>query len=98
MLPAFVGAAFLGKIITEVMQMDYRTGSPEILREFLFYHETVKGHSQKTINEYFLDLRMFFRFLKIHKNLIPRGTPFDEIPIMDVDRELISSVTVTDVY
>ena len=78
--------------------MDYRTDSPEILREFLFYHETIKGHSRKTVDEYFLDIRTFFRFLKIHKNLLPRDTPFEEIPIMDVDIVFIKSVSVSDVY
>ena len=78
--------------------MDYRDGSPEILREFLFYHETIKGHSRKTIDEYFYDLRTFFRFLKIHRKLVPRDTDFEEITIMDVDLELVKSVSVTDVY
>jgi len=78
--------------------MDYRTDSPEIIREFLFYHETIKGHSKKTIDEYFLDLRTFFRFLKIIKNSIPRDTPLEEISIMDIDLEFVKSVSVTDVY
>ena len=78
--------------------MDYRNDSPDIIREFLFYHETIKGHSKKTIDEYFLDLRTFFRFLKIHKGSIPRGTPFEEISIMDVDLEFVKTVKVTDVY
>ena len=78
--------------------MDYRTESPAILREFLFYHETVKSHSKKTIDEYFLDLRTFFRFLKIHKNLTPRETPFDEISILDIEIDFIKSVSVSDVY
>ena len=78
--------------------MDYRTVSPEILREFLFYHETIKGHSPRTITEYFLDLRIFFRFLKIHKGLVSHDIPFDEISIMDVDLEFVKNVTVTDVY
>ena len=78
--------------------MDYRTESPDIIREFLFYHETIKGHSRKTIDEYFLDLRTFFRFLKIHKKLVPRDTAFEEITIMDIDLDFVKSVTVTDVY
>jgi len=78
--------------------MDYRTDSPEIIREFLFYHETIKGHSKKTIDEYFLDLRTFFRFLKMHKNHVPRNKPFEEISIMDVDLDFVKDVTVTDVY
>ena len=43
---------------------DYRLESPPILRDFLSYHETIKAHSQKTVDEYFLDLRNFFRYLK----------------------------------
>jgi len=78
--------------------MDYRTESPEILREFLFYHETIKGHSKKTIDEYFLDMRTFFRFLKIHKNLTPRDSSFEDISILDVDLDLIKTVSVSDVY
>jgi site-specific recombinase XerD len=78
--------------------MDYRTESPEIIREFLFYHETIKGHSRKTVNEYFYDLRMFFRFLKIHKGLVPQEIDFDEISIIDIDFKFVESVTITDVY
>jgi len=90
----------MGIIIEITMEiiMDYRTDSPDIIREFLFYHETIKGHSRKTIDEYFLDLRTFFRFLKIHKKLLPRDTPFEEIPITDVDLDFVKSVSVTDVY
>ncbi|MCL2044885.1 MAG: tyrosine recombinase XerC [Oscillospiraceae bacterium] len=78
--------------------MDYRTESPEILREFLFYHETIKGHSKRTIDEYFLDLRTFLRYMKQHKNYAPQNIEFDEISIMDVDIELVKSVTLSDVY
>ena len=78
--------------------MDYRANSPEIIRDFLFYHETIKGHSKRTIDEYFLDLRTFFRFLKIFKNLVPADTPFEEISIMDIDLEFVKNVTITDVY
>jgi len=78
--------------------MDYRVESPEIVREFLFYHETIKGHSKKTVDEYFLDLRMFFRFLKIYKGVVPQDSDFDEISILDIDRKFVESVTITDVY
>ena len=44
--------------------MDYREDSPEILLDFLSYHETIKAHSQRTVDEYYLDLRNFFRYLK----------------------------------
>lgn len=78
--------------------MDYRTEAPQILRDFLVYHETIQNHSRKTVDEYFLDLRNFFRFFKLHKSLVPKDTPIDSIDISDVDLEFVSSITLTDVY
>jgi len=78
--------------------MDYRTESPEIIREFLFYHEAIKGHSKKTVDEYFLDLRTFFRFLILHRDMVPRDTLFDSISIKDIDYDFIEAVTISEVY
>jgi len=78
--------------------MDYRTEAPSLVREFLIYHETIQGHSRKTVDEYFLDLRSFFRFMKLEKGKVPRTAGLDEIDIGDVDLELARSVTLTDVY
>ena len=69
--------------------MDYRDEAPEILRDFLQYHEVVKGHSQATIDEYYLDLRTFFRFLKLRRGLVPRDADFASIPIGDVDLSVL---------
>lgn len=77
---------------------DYRTEAPLILRDFLAYHETIQGHSRKTVDEYFLDLRNFFRYIKIEKGRVPRAAPLDEISIDDVDLTLVKSVTLTDIY
>ena len=77
---------------------DYRTEAPEILRDFLSYHETVKAHSQRTVDEYFLDLRNFFRYLKQTRNPELSDQPLDEIDIMDVDLDFVASVTLTDIY
>lgn len=78
--------------------MDYRSESPQILKDFLIYHETIKGHSSKTVDEYFLDLRTFFRFLKINRGIVPRNTDFDEISIMDVNLDFVRVVTLNEVY
>lgn len=78
--------------------MDYRRESPQILKDFLMYHETIKGHSSKTVDEYFLDLRTFFRFLKIERGIVPYKTEFDEISIMDVNLEFVKIVTLNEVY
>ena len=78
--------------------MDYRTEAPDIIRRFLIYHETIKGHSRKTVDEYFLDLRTFFRYMKLNRNLVPRNTSLEDIIISDIDLEFVKSVTLTDIY
>ena len=78
--------------------MDYRTEAPPLLRDFLVYHETIQGHSRRTVDEYYLDLRNFFRFLKRDKKLVPDNVPMDQIPIDDVGIDLIRAVTLTDIY
>ena len=78
--------------------MDYRSDAPKILRDFLIYHETIKGHSQNTVDEYFLDLRTFFRFLKLHRGLVPKATELEEIAIGDVDLDFVRAVTLSEVY
>ncbi len=78
--------------------MDYRTEAPAVLREFLSYHETIQGHSRKTVDEYFLDLRNFFRYIKIEKGYAPRTAELDNVSIDDMNMDLVRSVTLTDVY
>ena len=78
--------------------MDYQTEAPPILRDFLSYHETIQGHSRRTVDEYFLDLRNFFRYLKRLWDPELRNKELDEISIMDVDVEFVKKVTLTDVY
>lgn len=78
--------------------MDYRIEAPPILRDFLTYHEAIQGHSRKTVDEYFLDLRNFFRYIKIEKGKAPRAAALDDINIDDVDLELVRSVGLADVY
>ena len=77
---------------------DYRTEAPPILRDFLAYHETIKAHSKRTVDEYFLDLRNFFRYLKQIRDPSLAGLALDEIDISDVDLDFVSSVTLTDIY
>lgn len=71
---------------------------PQILRDFLTYHETIKGQSQLTIAEYALDLRMFLRFMKLMRNDMPIHTRLDDIDIKDVDLAFIGSITTADVF
>lgn len=71
---------------------------PPIVKDFLNYMETIKGKSQNTIKEYYYDLRLFFRFMKIHKGLLEEECEFDKIDISDVDINLIKQITLSDLY
>ena len=86
-----------GLPVSTVM-LDYRTDSPKVLIDFLSYHETIKAHSQKTVDEYYLDLRNFFRYLLQTRSPALRNIPLSEIDIRSVDLDLIRSITLTDVY
>ena len=77
---------------------DYRTDAPPILRDFLAYHETIKAHSKRTVDEYYLDLRNFFRYMKQIRNPALSGKSLDEISILDVDLNFVASITLTDIY
>lgn len=78
--------------------MDYRSDSPQILLDFLTYHETIKSHSKATVDEYYLDMRNFLRYLKLYRGLVPKDTALDEISILDVDVEFLRAVTLSEVY
>lgn len=78
--------------------MDYRLDSPQLLLDFLSYHETIKAHSQRTVDEYYLDMRNFFRYLKQQRDPALAGQPLDAIDIRDIDIDFISRITLTDIY
>lgn len=72
---------------------------PRILREFLTYHETIKGQSKRTISEYYLDLRMFFRFLIVFRDdRLPYDYDLNQVSIRDVDLNFVSRITPTEIY
>jgi site-specific recombinase XerD len=71
---------------------------PLVLNDFLNYLQTIKGKSPNTVQVYFYDLRVFFRFLKIHRKLVDKQVEFDEIDITDVDIALLKTVTLSDLY
>ncbi len=72
--------------------------APQILKDFLTYHENIKGQSPRTISEYYLDLRMFLRFVRLMRNNMPMNTPLEDIPIKDVDLAFVGAITTSEVF
>ena len=71
---------------------------PQVLKEFLAYHENIKGQSQLTISEYYLDLRMFLRFIKLMRNDMPINTALEDIDIRDINLEFIGAIETADIF
>ena len=78
--------------------MQRYTDCPQVLRDFLTYHENIKGQSPKTISEYYLDLRMFLRFMKLMRNDMPIRTNLEDININDIDLAFIRQITTSDIF
>ena len=71
--------------------------APFIIMEFLNYMSNVRGRSDNTIDEYYRDLRTFFRFIIKDRGLIDKDVPIDDIDISGVDLEMAGSVTVSEI-
>lgn len=80
------------------MNLDDLSDVPDILMEFLEYHSTVRGHSDRTVFAYYTDLKILFRFLKIRRHLVPTGTDFNSIDITDVDLDFIEKTRIEELY
>lgn len=80
------------------MAVSFRDKAPHIVKEYLYYLQTIKAKSPKTVDEYYIDLRTFFRYIKSVRGLVPVGTDFDKIKIDDVDLDLIKTITLNDAY
>ena len=80
------------------MKHEILLSAPTVIRDFLTYNETIKGKSSRSVEEYYLDLQTFFRYILMVRGLVPKDTDFKDISIESVDLELIRSITVSDLY
>ena len=80
------------------MAVDFMQEAPDIIKRFLLYMQNIKGRSPKTVDEYYIDLRTFFRYLHMSRGLCDKSLEFDEIKIDNVDVDLVKSVTLRDAY
>lgn len=80
------------------MAVNFRDEAPQVVKDYLYYLQTIKGKSQKTVDEYYIDLRTFFRFIKMRRRLVPDGTNFDAIKIDDITIDIIKTISLNDAY
>ena len=69
-----------------------KTTLPPILREFAGYKLGIENRSQRTVEEYLLDLRTFFRYLiAVKNNITPYGEEFEKIKISDGNEAFVGA-------
>ena len=72
---------------------------PPLVRDFASYKSAIQNCSVKTVSEYLLDLRTFFRFLIADRQGIsPESEEFSKIEISGLDLEFMKSITTEDIY
>ncbi len=75
---------------------------PIIIQSFLSYKETIQGRSRLTVQEYYMDLRTFFRFLLVSRGDVQLpdgdGDAFSRVRIDQIDRDYAASVTTDEIY
>lgn len=69
---------------------------PVIVRQYVMYLRNIKGLSVKTVDEYCLDLRTFFRFLRINRENLKN--PIEEITISEIDLNFIKSISSYEIF
>ena len=82
-----------------IMNENYLITLPNRVVEFLHYQSNVKNKSELTLNEYCLDLRLFFRFLVLSSE----KTKFSDEDIENTNITFISDdfykkITLNDAY
>lgn len=81
------------------MKKEYYDDCPDYLADYLTYMQLVKGRGERTVEAYYIDLRMFLRYLKIvHNDVDTNKTPFEEISIADVPFGYVKAIRLFDAF
>ena len=70
--------------------------NPEFLNEYLVHIKVVQLLAQRTIEEYYTDIRLFLRY--IHESNINTGKDIEDIDISDMSVAELQKISVSDIY
>ena len=70
-----------------------------LIQEYASYKRSIQGCSQKTVDEYLLDLRTFFRYLIAREKDIPfHSEDFFKIDVRSIGLEALGKIRAEDLY
>ena len=76
---------------------NYNSNSnPEFLNNYLVHMKIVKLLAERTIEEYYTDIRLFLRF--VYENSHNTGKALEEIDIRDMTESELKKISVSDIY
>lgn len=81
-----------------IMSFSIKLEMSSLIQEYAMYLRNIKGLSAKTVDEYCMDLRTLFRFLKVNWSLVPPGVPLEEISVQDVGLEFVRNIKTYDLF
>lgn len=70
--------------------------NPEFLNDYLVHIKIVQMLSERTISEYYLDIRLFLRY--IYENNHNTGKDIETISIRDMTVDEVKKITISDIY
>ena len=84
-----------GKMAVLTLKSDeYKYGFPTILKEYAGYTTSIKGNAEKTVCEYLMDLRTFFRFYITKRDgLRLSEKEFEELSIVTINEDDVRAIT-----
>ena len=70
--------------------------NPDFLNDYLMHLKVVKMLSERTIEEYYLDIRLFLKFYR--ENQLDIDTAVEDIDISAMTVDDLRKITVSDIY
>ncbi len=80
-----------------VLKKEFISEAPQPIKDFLMYMQNILGRSPLTINEYYSDLRTFFRYIIKQKGRVNDDVPMEDISISCVDIDFVRSISSDDI-
>jgi len=79
-----------------VIYSDY-SGAPQFLKEFLYYMQTIKGLSPRTVEAYFVDLNLFFKYIVQKRSGCIDNENLISVDISNLDIDNLSTISQSDI-
>lgn len=81
---------------------DQLDGLPKLVREYCMSKLVIENRSPRTVSEYAVDLRTFFKYMRVYKEMLSVDLSdkkaLAEVDISGIDLEFINSITTVDIY